>query len=92
MKTFNIGFGDSYPHYYTLKAVDGKPENQIVTGIAQITGAYLNDSRPDVGDFLKINGIEYRIDGYIEELEPKGKHIKPATWFRVNTTYMRNVG
>lgn len=91
MKTYEIGFGNSYPHYYKLNAKDTAVENGIASGIAQIEGAYLDDTPLEVGDIIVIAKVEHRIDGFVQQRPAKGAHVKPATWFRVNTSYKRTV-
>lgn len=90
MKTFEIGFGNSYPHYYTLKGSDRTfNDDNTIEGIGEITGSYSNDNPVSVGDIIDINGVKHVIDGFIGKREPKGKHNKLVTWFRANTSYVR---
>lgn len=78
MKTFEIGYGNTYPHYYTLKGNNG---------IGNVTGAYLNDNPIEVGDILEINKIPHTIVE-LETSKPKSKrHHKPATAFSCVTSY-----
>ena len=91
MKTFEIAFGNSYPHYYTLKGVDAicPPEQTFLTGVATITGAYNDDNPVSIGDVLIISKIEHEVVS-LETYPTKGKHTKPSTAFTCTAYYKRN--
>ncbi len=92
MKTFEIGFGNSYPHYYTLNGIDnaGDSNSNVLTGVSHVTGSYLEKQPVNIGDELKIKGDTHTITEMVEVRPAKGVHVMPATFFHAKCTYVRN--
>ncbi len=80
MKTHEIGFGNTYPHYYTITGKNG-------TG--KVTGCYLNDNPIQVGDIIDIKKVMHKVVE-IETAPPKSsRHPAPATAYTVVTEYIQ---
>lgn len=78
MKTHEIGFGNSYPHYYTIKGTNG---------IGKITGVYLKEIPVEIGDTIIISKVEHKVIE-LETSTPKSKrHPKGAVAYSATTEY-----
>lgn len=79
MKTHEIGYGNSYPHYYTIKGVNG---------IGTITGAYLDSNPVQVGDIIMIAKVEHTVTELKTDKVKSSRHPEPVTAYTATTTYL----